>query len=253
MLISNASGPLAVPAFATASAGQFIVNQTACGGVLAAGASCPILVTFKPAATGEQDGTFGVSPANSPGPSSLLFSGVSAAVSGNGVDFTISLNPSGGTVVAGDGTTTTATLTPIAGFDAPLTVSCAIAVGATAAVCGLSTATVTPTSATTVVVSFTTTSQYTVVGYSGYGGRGLLWLAAAASGWLLWRRRKLALLLRGGLLAALLATICLGLTSCTGKLPDQNVAWTSPGNYAVTVTATDGFLVRSATYSLTVR
>jgi hypothetical protein len=112
---------------------------------------------------------------------------------------------------------------------------------------------VTPTSATTVVVSFTTTSQYTVVGYSGYGGRGLLWLAAAASGWLLWRRRKLALLLRGGLLAALLATICLGLTSCTGKLPDQNVAWTSPGNYAVTVTATDGFLVRSATYSLTVR
>jgi len=260
-LTSMANIALPVPQF-TAPSG-YSVNTAACGGVLAAGASCPILVTFKPTVTGEQDGTFGVSPANSPGPSSLLFSGVSAALSGNGVDFTISLNPSGGTVVAGDGTTTTATLTPIAGFSAPLTVSCSIATGATAAVCGLSTTTVAPTSATTAVISFTTTSQYTVVGYSGYGGRGLLWLVAAASGGLLWRRRrrgraflphlKFEIWGTRGLLAVMLAVMGLWLTGCTGKLPDQNAAWTSPGNYAVTVSATDGFLVRSATYSLTVR
>jgi hypothetical protein len=40
------------------------------------------------------------------------------------------------------------------------------------------------------VASIYTTSQYTVIGYSGTGGRGLLWLIAAASGWLLWRGRR---------------------------------------------------------------
>jgi len=103
-------------------------------------------------------------------------------------------------------------------------------------------------------VSISTTSQYTVIGYSGFGGRGVLWLIAGASGWLLWRKRRSGrALARGGLLLVLLGAMGLGLTSCTGKLPDQNAPYTAPGNYAVTVTATDGFLVHSATYSLTVR
>jgi PKD repeat protein len=44
----------------------------------------------------------------------------------------------------------------------------------------------------------------------------------------------------------------LSATGCSGKLPAQNPAYTGPGNYTVTLTATDGFLVHSATYSLTV-
>ena len=259
-LTSLANIALPVPQFTAPS--EYSINTAGCGSMLGAGASCPISVTFLPTTTGAQNGTFGVSPANSPGPSSLLFSGVSAAVSGTGVDFTISLNPTGGSVVAGDGTSTTATLTPIAGFSAPLTVSCWVAVSATASTCGLSTASVAPTSATTDVVSFTTTSQYTVIGYSGYGGE-WMWLAAAASGWLVWRRLrrgraflphlKIEIWGTRGLLAVLLGVMGLWLTGCTGKLPDQNPAWTSPGNYTVTVSATDGFLVRSATYNLTVR
>jgi hypothetical protein len=103
------------------------------------------------------------------------------------------------------------------------------------------------------VASITTTSQYTVIGYGGFGGGGFLWLIAVASGWLLWtKRRSGRALLRGGLLVVLLGAMGLGLTSCTGKLPDQNAAWTGAGNYTVTVTATDGFLVHSAAYSLTV-
>jgi hypothetical protein len=169
------------------------------------------------------------------------------------VDFTISLNPVTGSVVAGDGTTTTATITPIAGFNAPLFVSCTVA-GAAATNCTLSSVAVVPASAVTTVASIYTTSQYTVIGYSGTGGRGLLWLIAAASGWLLWRgRRSGRALLRSGLLMVLLGAMSLGLTSCTGKLPTENAAWTTPGNYTVTVTATDGFLSHSATYSLTVR
>jgi hypothetical protein len=76
---------------------------------------------------------------------------------------------------------------------------------------------------------------------------------AVGSGWLLWRRRKSAsALLRSGLAVALLAAIGLALTGCSGKLPAQNSAYTGPGTYTVTVTATDGFLVHSATYTLTV-
>jgi hypothetical protein len=201
-------------------------------------------VTFTPQATGPLTGTLAD---NSTDP---VYSGLSATMSGNGVDFTISLNPSSGSVVAGDGTTTTATVTPIAGYSSPLTLSCKVAAGAAAAGCSLSstTLTLTSTTAVTAVVSIGTTSQYTVIGYSGFGGRGLLWLLAVASGGLLWRRRRLAPALLCGLLLVLLG----GLTSCTGKLPDQNAAWTVPGNYTVTVTATDGQLSHSATYSLTV-
>jgi len=56
-----------------------------------------------------------------------------------------------------------------------------------------------------------------------------------------------------GLLMMLMGAMSLGLTSCTGKLPAENGAWTAPGNYTVTVTATDGFLSHSAVYNLTVR
>jgi hypothetical protein len=99
----------------------------------------------------------------------------------------------------------------------------------------------------------TTTSQYTVVGFGGFGGGGYLWLWGMGSGWLLWRRRMRASgVLRSGLVVALLAAVGLSLTGCSGKLPTQNAAYTGPGNYAITVTATDGFLVHSATYSLTV-
>lgn len=253
-LTSNASGPLAVPAFVTTPAGEYVVNQVACGSSLAALGSCQIGVTFQPTATGPQNGTFAVSATNSPGPGSLIYTGLSATLSGNGVDFTISLNPGGGSVVAGDGTTTTATITPIAGFSTPLFVSCTVAAGAAATNCTLSSVAVVPTSAVTTVASIYTTSQYTVIGYSGFGGRGLLWLIAAASGWLLWRgRRSGRALLRSGLLMVLLGAMSLGLTSCTGKLPAKNGAWTAPGNYTVTVTATDGQLSHSATYSLTVR
>jgi hypothetical protein len=241
-LTSVARRALAMPVFTTT--GNYSVSTAACGAMVTAQTSCLVTVTFTPQATGPLTGTLAD---NSTDP---VYSGLSATMSGNGVDFTISLNPSSGSVVAGDGTTTTATVTPIAGYSSPLTLSCKVAAGAAAAGCSLSstTLTLTSTTAVTAVVSIGTTSQYTVIGYSGFGGRGLLWLLAVASGGLLWRRRRLAPALLCGLLLVLLG----GLTSCTGKLPDQNAAWTVPGNYTVTVTATDGQLSHSATYSLTV-
>ena len=243
-LTSTASGPLAVPPFVTT--GQYSLNTSVCGASVAGGAHCTGTVSFLPTSTGPQNGTLGVSS------TSLLYSGLSGTMTGNGIDFTILLTPSSGHVVAGDGTSTTATLTPLAGFAAPVSVSCVVATAATASSCNLTmTAPEVPPQALT--VSLSTTSQYTVIGYSGFGGRGVLWLMAVGSGWLLWRRRKSAnMLLRSGLAVALLAAIGLAMTGCSGKLPTQNPAYTGPGTYTVTVKATDGFLVHSATYTLTV-
>ncbi|MDR3744765.1 MAG: choice-of-anchor D domain-containing protein [Acidobacteriaceae bacterium] len=244
-LTSVAQRALAVPVFAMT--GDYSVSTAACGKVVGAQASCLVTVTFIPQTTGPRSGTL------ADNSSDLVYSGLSASFSGNGVDFTITLNPTSGTVYAGDGTSTTATLTPLAGFASQLTLSCAMATGASASTCTLAPGTVIPTVAVTAVASIGTTSQYTVIGYGGYGGGGYLWLVGVGSGWLLWsKRRNGRALLRGGLLAILLAVMGLSLTGCTGKLPDQNPAWTAAGNYNVTVTATDGFLVHSATYSLTV-
>jgi hypothetical protein len=242
-LTSLASGPLPIPPFVTN--GQYSVSTAACGSSIAAGATCPIKVTFLPTTTGAQAGTLGV---NS---TSLLYNGLSAAMTGTGVDFTITLSPTSGHVVAGDGTTTTATLTPLAGFSSPVTVTCVVASSAAASACNQANASAVPPA--TDVISLSTTSQYTVIGYGGFGGGGYLWLIAVGSGLLLWRRRKDAgALLRSGLLVLMLAALSVSVTGCSGKLPAQNAVYTGPGAYTVTVNATDGFLTRTATYTLTV-
>jgi hypothetical protein len=243
-LTNIASGPLAVPQFVTT--GQFGVAQSGCPGSLAAGKSCMIQVSFLPTSIGDQGGTVGV---NS---TSMLYDGVDATLTGIGVDFTIGVTPTSGSVVAGDGTTATATFTPLAGFAEPLTLTCAVQ-GGTGTACTVSANSVTPTVVSTVTVSMTTTSQYAIVGYGGFGGRGYLWLVGLGSGCLLWRRRRSVL--RSGLLLVVVAALGLSLTGCTGKEPAQNTVFTGPGTYMVTVTATDGpagFLTHSATYTLTV-
>lgn len=244
-LTSIAGGPLPVPPFVTT--GQYGVSTAACGATVAAGASCLVSVSFDPTTTGPLSGTLGVNSSN------LLYTGLSATMAGTGVDFTISLNPTSGKVVAGDGLSTTATITPVAGFANPLTVTCQVQGANGATSCGLSATSVTPVSPVTITANLTTTSQYTVIGYGGYGGRGYLWLVGIGTGCLLWwRRRGTSAALRSGLLIVLVAAMGLSLTGCSGKVPAQNAIYTGPGTYTVTVTATDGFLVHSATYTLTV-
>jgi hypothetical protein len=247
-LTSLASGPLPIPAFVTT--GPYTVSTTACGSSLAAGASCPVAITFLPTTTGQQNGAVGVITSNP------IYNGLIATFSGNGVDFTIALSPSSGSVVAGDTVTSTGTITPIAGFASALTVTCNLG-SAVAATCGLPSASLVPASpSSTFTISMATTSQYAVVGY-GLGGRGWLWLVALATGMSLWTaRRRTSIAFRGSflLLMALAAVTASGLffAGCSGKLPAQNSSYTGPGTYTITVSATDGFLKHSATYALTV-
>jgi len=244
-LTSLASGPLPVPPFVTS--GPYTADTSACGSSVAAGASCPVKITFKPTTTGAQPGTLTV---NS---SSLLYSGLAANMTGNGVDFAIALNPTSGKVIAGDPVSTTVIISPIAGFSFPLSLSCNLG-GAVAAECKPATTSgIVPQSpSTSVTVSFTTTSQYTVIGF---GIADNVWLAAMCLGSgliLLLSRRRIGFLGRAGVFSVMLLAFGLCATGCSGKLPAQNSAYTGPGSYVLTVTATDGFLVHSATYNLTV-
>jgi hypothetical protein len=104
----------------------------------------------------------------------------------------------------------------------------------------------------TTQVIISTTSQYTVVGYSGFG-KGLAAIFALASTVLLWRtRRRSASLVRYGLLAITLTAATFFTSGCSGKYPALNSSYTPPGTYTYTLTATDGFLVRQVTYTLKV-
>jgi hypothetical protein len=242
-LTSIAQGPVPVPQFLIT--GPFAVSSN-CPGSLAAGANCLLTIAFTPNATGPLTGTLSV---NS---SSLAYSGVGAALTGNGVDFTILVNPTTGKAIAGDAPSPlpNAMVTPVAGFNSSITLSCTD--NTSGSTCVPASTSFVPASAST-QLAITTTSQYTIIGYGGFGGRGYLWLTGLLSGGLLWlTRKRLGIVLRSGLVLVLLTAATLAVSGCTGKAPAQNSVYTGPGTYSFTVTATDGFLTHSATYTLTV-
>ncbi len=235
-----ASGTVPVPAIATT--GDYATTTT-CGATLGVGASCKIDILFTPTATGDRPGTMTVG-ANAP-----------TKLDGNGVDFTFTVSPGSGKVESGLTIGSDTTSTPLAGYNAGIALSCST--NAPAATCGFATSSFGLSSATTSAFSIATVSEYTVVGYGGLGGRGWLWLAGAATGLLLMRqRRKAGRALRGSLTVALLALMLavgsVGLSGCSGLLPAKHASYTPGGDYTVTLTATDGFLVHTATYTLDV-
>lgn len=221
------------------------VQTTDCVGTLAAYTDCTINVAFRPQSTGALPGLVTLS-AVDPNHGSI-----SAAMTGTGVDFLIGVTPDSGSTIAGYPTKTAVTLSPIAGFDGTVTLSCTTdAAGST---CVPAQTTVQLTATTALDVNITTTSQYTVIGYSGFGGGLLFTLMGTAGGLLLWmRRRDIHGFTRGAVFVVLLSALGAGMTGCSGKLPDQNPVYTAAGDYTYTITATDGLLRHSATFKLKV-
>ena len=161
---NSASGSIQVPAFVTT--GDYTAANN-CGTTLASGAGCTITITFKPTTTGSRPGTLSVQTA---------VPGAPIVITGNGVDFSFTDSPTSGTVIAGYNSGTATTTTPLAGFNATLTLSCTT--NAPASTCTMSQASFAPSAAVNTTVTITTTSQYTVVGYNaGFGGD--LWLTMA--------------------------------------------------------------------------
>jgi len=243
----TSAAPSRLPVPPLIAFGDYTVSTASCGGSVAANSSCGVTITFMPTGTGARPGSITVQSAGA---------GVPMTLTGNGIDFTFSDAPSSGTVVAGVNQSTVVTTSPIAGFANPVSLTCSTpAVGSQ---CQLSATSFTPTAPVTTNVTISTTSQYTVIGYTGsVGGTGWLSLISVGTGLLLWmRRRSAGQYLRSGLALAamtlLLAAATVGISGCSSLLPAKNPVYTSPGTYAYTITATDGFLVHTATYTLTV-
>ncbi|MDQ2924312.1 MAG: choice-of-anchor D domain-containing protein, partial [Acidobacteriota bacterium] len=237
----TSNAPSAVPFPALATTGDYSAKSS-CAGNVPANSTCAITITFTPTTTGSRPGTVSANSTNA------AYAGLATALTGNGIDFAIAVSPSAATTISGYGSVTTATVSPLAGFSAPVTLTCTT--NAIASTCVPTLTSMTPTTPVSTTVTITTTSKFTVVGYG--GSAGWLSLIAIASGWLLWTRRRSAnTLLRCSLFLCFLTASSVLMTGCSGKLPAQNASFTAPGTYAYTVTATDGFLTHSATYSLT--
>ena len=156
-----------------------------------------------------------------------------STLAGNGVDFTLTASPTSGSVIAGLPLTFNVIASPVAGFAAPISLTCTSP--ATASTCTPAASSVTPVTTVTTAVSLATTSQYTVVGYGS-----LSWLAGLATGCLLlWRRKTLPRFVRLCAALVVVSAMVASITGCSGKTPAQNAAFTAPGTYNVTVVATD--------------
>jgi hypothetical protein len=241
-ITNNAPGPVPVPSMTVA--GDYSLSSS-CGATLAASGTCQVAIIFKPTTTGKRTGAFTV---NSSDPA---YSGLAPTLTGNGVDFTLTANPTSGELTAGYSAGLTATTSPIAGFASSVTLSCATT--APASSCTPSVVSFIPTAPVIANVTITTKSKYTVIGYGAFGGSAFLTLIALGSACLLWaNRRKTHALVRLCLLALMLTAATALTSGCSGKYPDLNNPYTTPGTYTYTLTATDGFLTHSATYTLKV-
>jgi hypothetical protein len=232
--------PIALPRPGITATGDYSTS-TNCPSTILANGSCTITVIFKPTVTGTRTGTLTVDYGAATLPTTLT---------GNGIDFTIAVNPTSGSVIAGFGVSTVVTAAPIAGYSGLITLSCTTT--APGSTCLPSLSQFTLSAETDIPVNITTTSQYTVIGYTGGLGGGWLCLIAVGGGLLIWWKRRSARFAQIGVLMLLLAA-GLTLSGCTGKLPAQNNPYTAPGNATYTLTATDGILTHSATYTLSVR
>jgi hypothetical protein len=237
------SAVLSIPLGPVVASGDY-GSTTTCGSILLPLSSCTITLALRPSATGARTGTVTMIPTDP------TYSGIAVSLTGNGVDFSIAVAPSSGAVVAGLTIKPNVTVSPIAGFAAPVTLSCTTTTPAST--CVPSATSFIP-SALPIAVVISTTAQYAVVGYGGFGGNLWTFLLGISGGCFLWtRRRRAKVLVHASLFAVLLAVACFGTMGCSGKLPAQNASYTAPGDYSYTLTATDGVLTHSTTYSLKV-
>ena len=243
LTVQNAA-PGAIPFPGVTATGDFTAATT-CGSTLSVGASCSVTVTFKPTTTGARTGTLSASSASD------AYSNLNDTLTGNGIDFTIAISPAAGSVIAGTTAITNVSMAPVAGFSALVNLRCTT--NAIATDCGFAYGDAVLSAPADHAVTINTTSKFTIVGYGGLGfGRMFALLAALSGGVLWWRRKQSSNLLRASLCAVLLLTATVAISGCSSKSPAVNPSYTAPGTYTYTITASDGFLVHTVTYALTV-
>lgn len=219
---------------------------TTCGSSIAGLHTCTITVTFTPTAVGTRTGTVTIDTSDTKYPIILV------SLTGNGVDFSISVAPTSGSTIAGYSVSPNVTLTPLGGYSSDLSLTCKT--NAEGSTCTPQSTTLTLSAITVVPLAITTTSQYTVIGYSALGIRHHPWLALlsfVSALLLFFCNRKSLAFSRLAILLVMLLMLSVNL-GCGSRDPSKNADPTYPGTYTYTVSATDGKLTHAATYSLTV-
>jgi hypothetical protein len=227
-----------------------------CGTNLTPGANCTINVTFTPVASGSRTGSLMITD-NAPG------SPQAVSLSGSAADFAVSVNPTSGSVIAGNSLAYALTVTPQFGFNASVTLSCSGApVDAT---CSVSPASVTPNGTSPVSATVTVKTGQRSLAPPGAGPKLNLprLFTQVRPTWFLWllllvvtfsasqamerRRRALLRLL-------VVAGLMLLWAGCASGGSQVNVAAGTPaGNYTLTLSATAGTITHNTTANLTVQ
>ena len=226
--------------------GDYLFSTT-CGPILGSLGNCTVTVAFTPTALGGRAGTVTVTTNDTKVPVIVV------ALTGNGVDFAISINPTSGATLAGYTISPTLSLSPLGGFASTVGVGCTTT--ASGSTCNAQTASLTLASTTSVPLTITTTSKYTVIGYGGFGVLGQstwLWLAGFATSLLLLLNRRRKLLPRLAAILVVLGFLGTASMGCGTQDPNLNNNPTLPGTYTYTVSATDGKITHTASYSLTI-
>lgn len=233
---------LASPLPALTVTGDF-TEQTTCASTIAPHSTCAINITFRPSTTGTRSGA--ISFANA----SLNLA--SAALTGTGVDFTLALTPTTGAANAGASVTTDALLSPIAGFANPVSLNCTTS--AADSTCNVAAGTTSNTGGANYLVAISTASPF--AGEAGVGNGWFGCMVAALTGLLLLHKRfkdNASALLRLGVVTLTLTLAAVGLAGCGNVAVPFAANYTKAGTYTYTITATDGILTHSATFTLDV-
>jgi hypothetical protein len=249
---NSGTAPLEIGAISLAGAGSAdFAESNGCGATLAAGASCTILVTFTPSATGGSSATLTVADNAAGSPQTVSLTGTGDAAPAPNFDVASPTPPQ--SVAPGGSASYSIVVTPTNGTFAD-TVSFSASGLPAGATASFNPATVTPGSTTattemTIQLATATAGLRTPERWPAAPGYAVALFAPAYLGASARRRRRRSRLLALLWLCALGAAVA-GISGCDGgfRLPGA-----SNHTYTVTVTATSGSEVHTTTVSLTVQ
>jgi hypothetical protein len=251
-LTNNGNAPLTITGIVTGGAdgGDFAVSNT-CTSPIAAGAHCSISATFTPTASGARTATVTISDNAASSPQMITLRGA-------GQDFSLSLSTVS-PIEPGSSANSQLTVTSVAGYNQLISLACSGAPALSS--CTVTPSSITPSATTTTAALTLTTTGKAMAGLvrnpSTFPPAALLLFGLLASlvmltlmavGFLApgWRRLRPI----GLTLAAVLLLSAIGLVACGSSTKGSS---TPAGNYTLTVTATSGTLMRSATVQVTVQ
>ena len=249
------SGTASLSITSVVATGDFSVTANTCTASLAAGGTCSISVEFTPTAVGTRTGTLTVTD-NAPTSPQVV------SLGGAGSDFSVAVTPTSATVVAGNSTNLTVTVSPSYGFNLQVGLACSGL--PTLASCTSASATPNGTTAGTASITITTTRRTSLPpgGLRWPHAPGLLpspslwWAGVLAllglTGWVV-RKNRLRWTLS---VLTLMLLLLVSMAACGGGgggVGYVDTTGTPAGTYSVSITGTSGTLTNSTTLTLTVQ